>query len=145
MDTDETNRSTTRHSDDCIQNWKPNSEATRQLQQSITQTTKKLKKTGRLPENNGDLHSTTNVHTVLGKLPTPCRLEWNRFTLQHHIRQPSPLDLSEWFSDYAKACTILLTIHSAHTDDRKSASRPNFNPPRQSSEKLRSETQRCLP
>ena len=86
-----------------------------------------------------DLHSTTNVHTVLGKLTTPCRLEWNRFTLQHHIRQPSLLDLSEWFSDYAEACTDLPAIQSAYTDDRKSASRPNFIPPRRSSEKSRSE------
>ena len=86
-----------------------------------------------------DLHSTTIVHTVLGKLPTLCRLEWNRFTLHHHIRQPSLLKLSEWFSVYVEACTDLPTIQSAHTDDRKSASRPNFIPPRQSSEKSRSE------
>ena len=40
------------------------------------------------------LHSTTKVQTVLGKLPTPCRLEWNRYNLQQNLRQPSLIDLS---------------------------------------------------
>ena len=54
-----------------------------------------------------DLHSTTNVQTVLSKLPTPCRLEWNRYNLQCNIRQPSLIDLNNWFNKYAEACSDL--------------------------------------
>ena len=73
-----------------------------------------------------DLHSTTNVQTVLSKLPTPCRLEWNRYNLQCNIRQPSLIDLTNWFNSYAEACSDLPS-NSNNNNTRNSSSSNNYN------------------
>ena len=73
-----------------------------------------------------DLHSTTNVQTVLSKLPTPCRLEWNRYNLQCNIRQPSLIDLTNWFNIYAEACGDLPS-NSNNNNTRNSSSSNNYN------------------
>ena len=52
---------------------------------------------------NHDIHSTTNPNQALNKLPTPVRLDWNKYALEKFSLQPSPKDLSEWLSIYAKA------------------------------------------
>ena len=73
-----------------------------------------------------DLHSTTNVQTVLSKLPTPCRLERNRYNLQCNIRQPSLIDLTYWFNIYAEACSDLPS-NSNNNNTRNSSSSNNYN------------------
>ncbi|XP_063728468.1 GATA zinc finger domain-containing protein 24-like [Symsagittifera roscoffensis] len=76
-----------------------------------------------------DLHSTTNVQTVLSKLPTPCRLEWNRYNLQCNIRQPSLIDLTNWFNIYAEACSDLPSNsnNNNNTTRNSSSSSNNYN------------------
>ena len=59
------------------------------------------------PVFNHDIHSTTNLNQALSKLPTPVRLDWNKYALEKFSLQPSLKDLSEWLSIYAKACRDL--------------------------------------
>ena len=73
-----------------------------------------------------DLHSTTNFQTVLSKLSTPCRLEWNRYNLPCNIRQPSRIDLTNWFNIYAEACSDLPS-NSNNNNTRNSSSSNNYN------------------
>ena len=56
---------------------------------------------------NHDIHSTTNLNQALNKLPTPVRLDWNKYALEKFSLQPSLKDLSEWLSIYTKACREL--------------------------------------
>ena len=74
-----------------------------------------------------DLHSTTNVQTVLSKLPTTCRLEWNRYNLQCTIRQPSLIDLTNWFNIYTEVCSDLPSNSNNNNNTRNSSSSNNYN------------------
>ena len=57
---------------------------------------------------------------------TACRLECNRYNLQCNIRQPSLIDLTNWFNIYAEACSDLPS-NSNNNNTRNSSSSNNYN------------------
>ena len=70
-----------------------------------------------------DLLSTTNLQTVLQKLPPQCHLEWNRYIIEKGKKQPSLIDFVRWFKAYAEACSNLdsfaTTSYTNPTKDSK--------------------------